>query len=65
MCEIVGNALEGLLAPQTLKIAGYINKKNFIVLIDLGSTHKFIYKTLVESLNCFCVSNDKFPSFSF
>jgi hypothetical protein len=39
--------------PQTLKIARYIKKKKVIVLVDSGSTHKFIDKILVESLNCF------------
>lgn len=39
--------------PQTLKIIGYIEKQKFIVLIDLGSTHNFIIKKLVECLDCF------------
>ena len=46
MCEIFVHALVGLLAPQTLKIVGYIKKKKVIVLIDLDSTHNFIDKIL-------------------
>jgi hypothetical protein len=53
MCEIYVRALVGLSMPQTLKIARYIKKKKVIVLVDSGSTHKFIDKILVESLNCF------------
>jgi hypothetical protein len=52
-CEIYAHELAGLLAPQTLKIVGYIKKQKVIVLIDSGSTHNFINKRLAERLNCF------------
>jgi hypothetical protein len=52
-CEIYVHALAGLSTPQTLNIVGYIKKQKVIVLIDSGSTHNFIYKILVEHLNCF------------
>jgi hypothetical protein len=47
------NALAGISTPQTLKIEGYIKKKNLIVLIDSGSTHNFIHYKLSKALNCF------------
>ena len=52
-CEIFIHALEGLSAPQTLNIVGYINKKNVIMFIDSGSIHNFIDKRLANHLNCF------------
>ena len=52
-CEIYVHALAGLSTPQTLNIVGYIKKQKVIVLIDSGSTYNFIYKILVEHLNCF------------
>jgi hypothetical protein len=52
-CEIYVHALASFSAPQTLKIGGYIKKKRVVVLIDSGSTHKFIDKILAETLNCF------------
>jgi hypothetical protein len=47
------NALVGISTPQTLKIEGYIKKKNVIVLIDSGSIHNFIHYKLAKALNCF------------
>jgi hypothetical protein len=44
---------QGLSAPQTLNIVGYIKKQKVIVLIDSGSTHNFIDKILAKNLNCF------------
>jgi hypothetical protein len=45
--------LVGISTPQTLKIEGYIKKKEVIVLIDSGSTHNFIHYKLAKDLNCF------------
>ena len=47
------NALAGITTPQTLKIEGHIKKKKVIVLIDSGSTHKFIHFKVAKELNCF------------
>ena len=47
------NALARISTPQTLKIEGYIKKKNLIVLIDSGSTHNYIHYKLAKDLNCF------------
>ena len=47
------NALARITTPQTLKIEGYIKKKNVIVLIDSGSTHNFIHCKVAKELNCF------------
>ena len=47
------NELVGISTPQTLKIEGYIKKKNVIFLIDSGSTHNFIHYRLAKALNCF------------
>jgi len=47
------NALEGINTPQTLKIQVYIKKKKVIVLINLGSTHNFIYCKITKVLNFF------------
>ena len=45
------NSLEDIDMPKTVKIVGYINNQNVIVLIDLGSTHTFINKNMVYKLN--------------
>jgi excinuclease UvrABC ATPase subunit len=47
------NELAGISILQTLKIEGYIKKKNVIDLIDSGSTHNFIHYKLAKDLNCF------------
>jgi carbamoylphosphate synthase small subunit len=52
-CETFIHALTWLSLPQTLKIVGYIKKKNVVVIIDSGSTHNFIDKILEELLDCF------------
>ena len=46
------NSFEDIGMPKTVKIVGYINNQNVIVLIDLGSTHSFINKNMVYKLNC-------------
>jgi hypothetical protein len=52
--------LAGISTPQTLKIEGYIKKKNVIVLIDFGSIHNFIQYKLAKDLNCFVYLVPKF-----
>jgi hypothetical protein len=52
--------LAGISTPQTLKIEGYIKKKNVIVLIDSGSIHNFIQYKLAKDLNCFVYLVPKF-----
>jgi hypothetical protein len=47
------HALLGVSTPQTLKIKGYINYHQLVVLIDNGSTHNFINISKVESLCIF------------
>jgi hypothetical protein len=54
------NALAGINTPQTLKIEGYIKKKNLIVLIDYGSTHNYIHYKLAKDLNCFMYPTPEF-----
>jgi hypothetical protein len=54
------HALAGIITPQTLKIEGYIKKKKVIMLIDSGSTHKFIHCKLAKSLNCFIYPTPEF-----
>ena len=46
-------ALHGIFTPQTLKIEGYIKKRNATMLIDCGSTHNLIHCKLAKSLNWF------------
>jgi predicted aspartyl protease len=46
--------------PKTIKIVGYINNQNVIVLIDLGSTHTLINKNMVYKLDC-----DRHPFINF
>jgi len=46
------HALARIVAPQTLKLEGYIKKQRVIVLIDSGSTQNFIDRRVVERLNC-------------
>ena len=41
-------AITGIAQPQTLKLKGHIKKQNVIVLIDLGSTHNFIYDNVAK-----------------
>jgi hypothetical protein len=47
------HALSGFMAPQTLKVVGFLKKQKVTVLIDSGSTHNFINKKLATCLNCF------------
>jgi hypothetical protein len=54
------HALVGINTPQTLKIQGYIKKKNLIILIDSGSTHNFINYKVAKYLNCFVYPTQSF-----
>ncbi|KAH7676680.1 Acid proteases protein [Dioscorea alata] len=45
------NALMGQIVPSTLKLAGSINGKEIIVLVDGGSTNNFIQSRLATHLN--------------
>ena len=58
------NALDEISTPQTLKIEGYIKKKNVIVLIDYGSTHNFIHYKLSKAINCFIYPAPEFQLMS-
>ena len=48
IATILLHALEGIAAPQTLKIIRYIKKKKVVILVDSGSTHNFINKKVAE-----------------
>jgi hypothetical protein len=53
------NALTSFYAPQTLKLIGYIKNKKVIILVDSGSTHKFIHCCIAQEVNCYiCVINN-------
>ena len=52
-CGIFVHALAGVSTPQTLNIVGYVKNKNVTIFIYSSSTHNFIYKILVEHVNCF------------
>jgi len=52
--------LDGINAPQTLKIDTYIKKKKVTMLIDSRSTHKFINYKLAKLLNYFIYSTPSF-----
>jgi len=54
------NVLAGITTPQTLKIEGYIKKKNIIVLIDLGSTCNFFHCKITMHLNYFLYPKQEF-----
>jgi hypothetical protein len=51
--QISLHALSGFLAPQTLKLIGYIKHHKVIVLIDSGNTHNFIHRRVVEETHCY------------
>ena len=40
------HALLGFIAPQTLKVVGFLKKQKVTMLIELGNTHNFINKKL-------------------
>jgi hypothetical protein len=45
--------LASINSPQTIKIEGYVKKKNVITLIDSNSTYNFINCKLAKLLSCF------------
>eukprot|EP00253_Pinus_taeda_P008981 PITA_08981 len=47
------NELARIKNPQTIEIEGHIKKKKVIVLIDSGSTHKFVHCKIAKELNYF------------
>jgi hypothetical protein len=47
------NYLTGFSAPQTLKIIGYIKHQKVIILVDSGSTHKFIHRCIAQETHCY------------
>ena len=53
------HALVGISSPQTLKIRGFIKHRPVVVMIDSGSTHKFIHQRVAKAVHCFfrAVSN--------
>jgi hypothetical protein len=44
------NALTSFSAPQTLNTIGYIKNKEFIILVDSGSTHNIIHRHISQEL---------------
>jgi hypothetical protein len=47
------NAIIGFSAPQTLKLIGYIKHQKVIILVDSGSTHNFIHRSISQETNCY------------
>jgi hypothetical protein len=47
------HSLIGFLAPQTLKLIGYIKHRKVIILVDSGSTHNFIHRCIAQETNCY------------
>lgn len=48
--QISLHALSGHLAPETLRVNGFIGNRGVCILIDGGSTHNFLHQALVTSL---------------
>lgn len=51
--KISYQSLASINTPQIINTEGYTKNKKVIVLIDLGSTHNFIYYKLENILNFF------------
>jgi hypothetical protein len=47
------NALTSFVAPQTLKIIGYIKHRKVIILVDSSSTHNFIHLRIAQETHCY------------
>jgi hypothetical protein len=47
------NALTSFLAPQTLKLIGYIRHRKVIILVDSGITHNFIHRCIAQETHCY------------
>ena len=45
------DALEGTIGLNTLKVKGRIDKTTVCILIDSGSTHNFLNKTIAHALD--------------
>jgi len=45
--------MTGISKPQTLMLKGHIKKSSVMVVIDTGSTHKFLDSIMVKRLNIF------------
>jgi hypothetical protein len=54
------NALTSFFASQTLKIIGYINHRNAIILVDSGSTHNCIHCCIAQETNCYICGVNNF-----
>jgi hypothetical protein len=54
------NALTGFSTPQTLKLISYINNREFIILVDSGSTHNFIHRCISQETNCYIRAANNF-----
>jgi hypothetical protein len=53
------NALTGFSTPQTLKLICYIKHRKVVILVDSGSTHKFIHHRIAQETNCYiCAVNN-------
>ncbi|XP_026378796.1 uncharacterized protein LOC113273262 [Papaver somniferum] len=50
--EISLHSLTGNVSGDTIRIPGFIKKKDISILIDTGSTHRFIDSALAASLQC-------------
>jgi hypothetical protein len=45
------NSIIGFSSPQTIKLIGYINHWNLIILVDSGNTHNFIHRHISQETN--------------
>jgi hypothetical protein len=54
------NALTSLFVPQTLKLIGYIKHRKFIILVDSGSAHNFIYRCNSQEVNFYVCGLNNF-----
>ena len=50
--EISFHALKGIPMGQIIKVKGHVGKQKLMLLIDSGSTHKFLSETMATSLKC-------------
>lgn len=58
--EISFHAIAGTSHPQTIRVLGKLQNKDFMVLIDGGSTHNFIDQSIVAQYNMPMVENKEF-----
>ena len=50
LAQLSLHALSGHLAPETLRLKGFINDHSINILIDGGSTHNFLHNRVVLNL---------------